>query len=44
VLVASAARARKELGWKPQFGALSTIIETAWGWHERHPRGYDDRG
>lgn len=43
VLVAASTRARRELGWKPQFGALATIIETAWGWHRENPRGYDDR-
>ncbi|MBN2491615.1 MAG: UDP-glucose 4-epimerase GalE [Planctomycetes bacterium] len=40
VLVASAERARAELGWQPVFGALGTILETAWGWHRTHPRGY----
>jgi UDP-glucose-4-epimerase GalE len=40
VLVASAERARRELGWKPALGALHTIIETAWAWHHAHPQGY----
>jgi UDP-glucose 4-epimerase len=30
----------KELGWKPQFADLSTIIETAWKWHKSHPEGW----
>lgn len=34
-LVASSALAQAELGWKPQFGELRTIIETAWRWHQR---------
>lgn len=33
VLVASSARARRELGWKPKYNDLSSIIESAWRWH-----------
>jgi UDP-glucose 4-epimerase len=40
VLVASSARARTELGWKPQLEDLDQIIATAWKWHESHPQGY----
>lgn len=40
VLVASSRRIQEELGWKPQFGDLETIIRTAWEWHRVHPRGY----
>ena len=36
-LVASAARARAELGWSPKFNALSEIVETAWRWFSRQP-------
>lgn len=43
VLVASADRARAELGWRPRYTELSDIIRTAWNWHVKHPRGYDDR-
>ena len=39
-LVASSEKIIRELGWKPQFTALSTIIETAWRWHQSHPNGY----
>ncbi len=35
VLIASSAKAKKILGWKPQFNRLSFIIETAWNWHKR---------
>jgi UDP-glucose 4-epimerase len=38
--VASADRARAELGWTPELASLRTIIETAWNWHQRHPHGY----
>ena len=34
-LVASAALARDELGWRPRYPELSTIIEHAWTWHQR---------
>ena len=41
-LVASSAKIMRELGWKPQYPDLETIIETAWRWHEAHPNGYGD--
>ena len=34
-LVASAVRARAELGWSPEFNDLSDIVETAWHWFSR---------
>jgi UDP-glucose 4-epimerase len=40
VLVASSKRAKSELGWKPRFPELGTIIESAWSWMMRHPQGY----
>lgn len=39
-LVGANGRARKELGWTPKLGDLDTIVQTAWRWHERMPRGY----
>jgi UDP-glucose 4-epimerase len=41
-LVASADRARSLLGWKPDYPDLRAIITTAWNWHRKHPKGYDD--
>ena len=32
-LVADSSLAKTELGWKPKFDSLETIIETAWRWH-----------
>jgi UDP-glucose 4-epimerase len=32
----------RELGWTPRYTDLKSIIETAWNWHRRHPKGYDD--
>jgi UDP-glucose 4-epimerase len=41
-LVASADKAIRELGWKPQFPNLEDIVATAWAWHKKNPRGYPD--
>ena len=41
-LVCDAAKAKKELGWKPRFPQLEKIVETAWRWHSEHPDGYSD--
>jgi len=42
-LIGSSEKAEKELGWKPQYGELYTIIETAWKWHRNNPHGYNSR-
>ena len=39
-LVASAEKARRELGWKPKYPKLEDIVQTAWEWHRKHPNGY----
>lgn len=44
VLIGSSEKALKELGWKPKFNELTTIIDTAWKWHYNHPEGYDKKG
>ncbi|MFO0864447.1 MAG: UDP-glucose 4-epimerase GalE [Gemmataceae bacterium] len=44
VLVASAAKIRRELGWKPKYLDLDSIVSTAWNWHVKNPKGYNDRG
>lgn len=41
-LVAAADKAKRELGWKPQFPRLEQIVATAWEWHRQHPNGYAD--
>jgi UDP-glucose 4-epimerase len=41
-LIASSEKIKKELGWRPQFQSLEAIIESAWKWHEKFPRGYQD--
>lgn len=39
-LIASSKRAAEELGWRPQFPELETIMQSAWRWHKDHPCGY----
>jgi UDP-glucose 4-epimerase len=43
ILVASAERAMRRLGWKPRRSSLDAIVRTAWAWHQRHPKGFGDR-
>ena len=40
VLVASAQKISEELGWKPNYPELETIVQSAWNWHSAHPEGY----
>jgi UDP-glucose 4-epimerase len=40
-LVADAKKAREVLGWNPQFPDIERIIESAWKWHEKNPKGYE---
>jgi UDP-glucose-4-epimerase GalE len=42
-LIADATAARSTLGWQPRYTTIDAIVETAWGWHKSHPRGYADR-
>ncbi|MCI8769582.1 MAG: UDP-glucose 4-epimerase GalE [Lachnospiraceae bacterium] len=39
-LIASSAKAKEVLGWKPEHADLEEIIETAWKWHKNHPNGF----
>ena len=41
-LIASSGKIKRELGWKPQFQSLDAILESAWKWHQKFPRGYGD--
>lgn len=40
VLVASSAKAQKELAWKPKHSDIRTIVTTAWHWYTNHPGGF----
>jgi UDP-glucose 4-epimerase len=39
-LIASSKRAMEELGWRPRYHGLETIVSHAWVWHRTHPDGY----
>jgi UDP-glucose 4-epimerase len=41
-LVASSEKAKRELGWKPQFQNIDSIVESAYRWHKAHPHGYEE--
>ncbi|MCI0332309.1 MAG: UDP-glucose 4-epimerase GalE [Planctomycetes bacterium] len=40
-LVADASAAKRELNWQARY-SMREIIESAWAWHKKHPRGYQD--
>jgi UDP-glucose 4-epimerase len=42
VLIASADKIKRELGWSPAHQSLQAIIESAWAWLQTHARGYAD--
>ncbi len=41
VLLASSARIRKDLGWRPSLSDLDSILRTALAWHRAHPDGFE---
>lgn len=41
-LVASSESIQRELGWKPRYPDLESILSSAWEWHRNHPHGYPD--
>jgi UDP-glucose 4-epimerase len=43
ILVASAERAIRRLGWTPRSSSLDTIVGSAFAWHKARPHGYGDR-
>jgi UDP-glucose 4-epimerase len=40
IMIGDSRRARAELNWEPRYPQIESIISSAWGWHQRHPRGY----
>jgi len=40
VLVASSEKIKRELGWKPEYADLNSIVRSAWNWRRTHPNGY----
>jgi UDP-glucose 4-epimerase len=43
VLYASSDRIKHDLGWRPRYEEIDTIVETAWRWRESHPHGYREK-
>lgn len=41
-LVACSDLARKALGWKPEYESADAIIESAWKWKQKFPKGYEN--
>jgi UDP-glucose 4-epimerase len=41
-LVADSRLAKEALDWQPRYTDIESIVETAWRWHSKHPRGYED--
>ncbi|KAB2951555.1 UDP-glucose 4-epimerase GalE [Heliorestis acidaminivorans] len=39
VLIASAEKAKKELGWQPRYSTLERILEDAWKWQQSQRKG-----
>ena len=42
-LVADSSLAQRTLNWNPKYIEIEPVVETAWRWHQRHPRGYGER-
>jgi UDP-glucose 4-epimerase len=42
VLVASKEKLKKMLGWEASHSSLEEIIQSAWTWKQKYPRGYAD--
>ncbi|RWZ58540.1 UDP-glucose 4-epimerase GalE [Halobacillus fulvus] len=40
-LVASSEQAIRELGWKPEYAELDTMVKHAWDWFQNNPDGYE---
>jgi len=36
-------KAKSELGWKPKYSDLKTIVESAWKWQSTHPNGFEKK-
>ena len=39
-LYAASDRLQRDLGWRPRYADLETIVRHAWHWHQSHPHGY----
>lgn len=41
VLIASPKLINQELGWRPKFQNLESMVGSAWSWLQEHPNGYE---
>jgi UDP-glucose 4-epimerase len=41
-LIAGSDKIQRELGWTPKHQDIRRIIESAWAWHLKNPKGYGD--
>jgi UDP-glucose 4-epimerase len=41
-IYADNSKAKSLLGWVPKYTTPKAIIETAWAWHQKHPKGFLD--
>jgi UDP-glucose 4-epimerase len=41
-LIAASEKIKSELAWRPRFESLYAIVRSAWKWHQKFPRGYED--
>lgn len=39
-LLADPTKIKSQLGWRPKYTDIGSILETAWQWHRTHPNGY----
>jgi UDP-glucose 4-epimerase len=42
-LIADSTKARRLLGWQPQYESTVDMIATAWNFMQKHPNGYGDK-
>lgn len=42
-LYADSSKAQQELGWELQYPDVTSIVETAWRWHQANPDGFMDK-
>jgi UDP-glucose 4-epimerase len=40
VLIASSEKAEKMLGWERKYKSIDEIVQTAWNFHQKHPKGF----
>ncbi len=41
-LVSDNSKALKTLGWVPKYDDIDVIIDSAWNWHDKNPKGYSN--